>query len=144
MRNFKETEKLEVGSGTEEQQLQAAVAEAENEKLLKLSRSRSKMPSSDNLEFIPEIQLKPTCHISLLFEDIQNFYQMNPASFSLPSCVTKAHSISQAVADLNSSAASNISGTLSDDKRAQPHPLNQFGSNCLADPFVKSEVGVRV
>lgn len=143
--NQKETEKHEVRSRTQEKQLQAAVAaaEPENQKQQKLARSRSSRRSSGHLEFNPEIQPNPTSYTNLLLEDIQNFHQTNPASVSLPACVTKAHSIFQAVADLNSNTASGFSGVLLEDRRAQPQPSYQFSSNCFKDPpFVESEVGV--
>lgn len=140
--NSKETEKLEVGSRTQEQQLQAAVPEAQNQKPQRLTRSRSSRRSSGHLEFDPEIQPNPTSYTNLLLEDIQNFHQTNPASISLPACVTKAHSIFQAVADLNASTTSDYSNALSEDKRPQPQTSYQLSSNCFKDPFVESEVGV--
>ncbi|KAK3144180.1 hypothetical protein QOZ80_4AG0309770 [Eleusine coracana subsp. coracana] len=54
-------------------------------------------------------------YASLLLEDIQNYHQQNTSStaaapsFSLPACVSKACSILEAVADLNSSSSENKS-----------------------------------
>ncbi|KAK4742232.1 hypothetical protein SAY87_000233 [Trapa incisa] len=133
-----ETEKLEIG-----------IAEPDNQKQQKMTRSRSGRRSWGNLEFSPEkIQPNPTnSYTNLLLEDIQNFHQTNPAaaaSFSLPACVVKAHSIFQAVADLNSNApapSSDFSGcALLEGMRAEPS--YQLSSNCLKDPIVESEVGV--
>ncbi|OWM84951.1 uncharacterized protein At1g65710-like [Punica granatum] len=138
----KETEKLDSGIGSQEQQLQAAAGEAENQKPQKLTKSRSARRSSGHIEFNPEIPSNHSSYTNLLLEDIQNFHQTNPGSISLPDCVNKAHSIFQAVADLNSNTAANISSVLSEDKRAQPQPSYQLSTNCFKDPFVESEVGI--
>ncbi|KAK9062136.1 hypothetical protein SSX86_019322 [Deinandra increscens subsp. villosa] len=86
------------------------------------SRTRSSRLSRD-LDINPEALLNPnpTSYASLLLEDIQNFHQKNPTTaaatatvtaaappaFSLPACVSKACSILEAVADLNSATNSN-------------------------------------
>lgn len=85
----------------------------------KLTRTRSSCRRSRDLDFVsndvadePIGGNAPTSYASLLLEDIQNFHQKNSNSntpFSLPPCVTKACSILDAVADLNSSTTSNIS-----------------------------------
>ncbi|KAK9117808.1 hypothetical protein Scep_015901 [Stephania cephalantha] len=81
-----------------------------------ITRSRSSRRSRD-LDFItniglnPDALLNPTSYASMLLEDIQNFHQQNNGAttnttttpvFTLPACVTKACSILEAVADLNS------------------------------------------
>ncbi|KAD7478547.1 hypothetical protein R6Q59_007980 [Mikania micrantha] len=80
-----------------------------------VSRTRSSRLSRD-LDINPEALLNPSpnpnppSYASLLLEDIQNFHQKNPPTatvapppaFSLPACVSKACSILEAVADLNS------------------------------------------
>ncbi|KAM0022019.1 hypothetical protein Hdeb2414_s0023g00623831 [Helianthus debilis subsp. tardiflorus] len=86
-----------------------------------VSRTRSSRLSRD-LEINPEALLSPnpnpTSYASLLLEDIQNFHQKNPTNtttapaaappaFSLPACVSKACSIMEAVADLNSATSCN-------------------------------------
>ncbi|KAJ0703697.1 hypothetical protein HanPI659440_Chr14g0554161 [Helianthus annuus] len=86
-----------------------------------VSRTRSSRLSRD-LDIIPEALLSPnpnpTSYASLLLEDIQNFHQKNPTNstaapaaappaFSLPACVSKACSIMEAVADLNSATSCN-------------------------------------
>ncbi|XP_012081984.2 uncharacterized protein At1g65710 [Jatropha curcas] len=118
-----------------------------------LTRSRSARRSRD-LDFNPETLLNPTApsYTALLLEDIQNFHQKNTTStttnaptataatatipsFTVPGCVTKACSILEAVADLNSTTSSNIS---CEDKRSS----NLIGKKLTEakDPFVESEV----
>ncbi|KAK7276154.1 hypothetical protein RIF29_17288 [Crotalaria pallida] len=82
-----------------------------------LTRSRSARRSRD-LDLNPESLLNPTqTYTSLLLEDIQRqkSTQQQP-SISLPACLTKACSILEAVADLNSTTSSNFS----DDRRSPP------------------------
>ncbi|KAI3926679.1 hypothetical protein MKW92_049074 [Papaver armeniacum] len=90
-----------------------------------ITRTRSARRSRDfdlNSALEPDTILNPTSYASLLLEDIQNFHQQNATTttptaaaaatataFTLPACVTKACSILDAVADLNSCASSNIS-----------------------------------
>ncbi|XP_076894534.1 uncharacterized protein At1g65710-like [Bidens hawaiensis] len=89
-----------------------------------VSKTRSSRLSRD-LDINPEALLgpnpnpnpNPTSYASLLLEDIQNFHQKNqttlaataaaPPAFSLPACVSKACSIMEAVADLNSATGTN-------------------------------------
>jgi hypothetical protein len=90
----------------------------------------------------------------MLLEDIQNFHQktMNPTSISLPPCVTKACSILEAVADLNSTTSSNLSCAFSEDRKSPPtYQSNSNGYNFsfvgkavaeTKDPFIESEVAV--
>ncbi|XP_027337857.1 uncharacterized protein At1g65710-like [Abrus precatorius] len=83
-----------------------------------LTRSRSSRRSRD-LDLNPEALLNPPqSYASLLLEDIQNFHQKNPPSVSLPACVTKACSILEAVADLNSNTSLNFCGA--EDRRKPP------------------------
>ncbi|GFY87757.1 hypothetical protein Acr_05g0013960 [Actinidia rufa] len=95
-----------------------------------IARSRSSRLSRD-LDLNPETLLSPlpSSYTALLLEDIQNFHHktMTP-TISLPECVSKACSIVEAVADLNSTTRSNLS--------------EQFGKKRLVtkDPFVESEV----
>lgn len=112
---------------------------------LKTTRSRSARLSRD-LDITPETLSNPnTSYTALLLEDIHNFHQKNttpppPAAFSLPPCVTKACSILEAVADLNSSTGSNLSTT---DLRRNPNLINdqlKKGKQELRDPILESEV----
>lgn len=112
---------------------------------LKTTRSRSSRLSRD-LDINPETLSNPnTSYTALLLEDIHNFHQKNttpppPAAFSLPPCVTKACSILEAVADLNSSTGSNLSTT---DLRRNPNLINdqlKKGKQELRDPILESEV----
>lgn len=133
-----------------------------------LTRTRSSRRSRD-LDLNPESLLNPTplSYTSLLLEDIQNFHQKNTntntntqtvtttvtPSFSLPACVSKAQSILEAVADLNSCTSSNPSYAFSDDRRIftdtsyhnSMEEKNPVGKNRLEgkDPFVvESEIEV--
>ncbi|KAF2290578.1 hypothetical protein GH714_014511 [Hevea brasiliensis] len=112
-----------------------------------LTRSRSARRSRD-LDFNPETLLNPNpSYTALLLEDIQNFHQKNnittTPSFSVPPCVTKACSILEAVADLNSTTSSNLSCAFVEDRRSP----TTMGANLVGkklteakDPFVESEV----
>lgn len=120
-----------------------------------LTRTRSARRSRE-LDINPEALLNPIpSYTALLLEDIQNFHQKNTPPISLPPCVTKACSILEAVADLNSTISSNLSCAISGHDRKSP-PLDQYNRNehnfCLGnnkkvsegkDPFVESEVFVR-
>ncbi|KAI3747629.1 hypothetical protein L6452_10163 [Arctium lappa] len=102
----------------EHQVIDEAKIAVENPKIV--SRTRSSRLSRD-LDINPETLLNPnpTSYASLLLEDIQNFHQKTtttttvaavaaaPPAFSLPACVSKACSILEAVADLNSATSSN-------------------------------------
>ncbi|XP_028752763.1 uncharacterized protein At1g65710-like [Neltuma alba] len=124
-----------------------------------LTRSRSSRRSRD-LDINPEAMLNPEqSYTSLLLEDIQNFHQKSTATppVSLPACVTKACSILEAVADLNSTNSSNLLGPFSDDRKSPPTcqstkndyngllGSNHYGKKRITDtkdPFVESEVVV--
>lgn len=126
-----------------------------------LMRSRSARRSRD-LDISVEALLAPTPatdYNSLLLQDIQNFHQKKISNanaisnnavssninastpFTLPPCVSKACSIVEAVADLNSM-------TGSDDRRKSPKETNFSFNNVnkrvveSKDPFVESEVKV--
>lgn len=126
-----------------------------------VTRSRSSRLSRD-LDINPEALLNSNStqnYTALLLEDIQNFHQKNTPNgpaFSLPACVTKACSILEAVADLNSSTSSNLTNAFSDDRRRN-FTSEQFVKNDnttlgvnppgkkrqgMKDPFMESEVAV--
>nr|AFK35406.1 unknown [Lotus japonicus] len=108
----------------------------DNHKPQTLTRSRSSRRSSRDLDINPEALLNPPLtYTSLLLEDIHNFHQKNTQqrlSVSLPACLTKAYSILEAVADLNSATSSNFSSANHQGKRVAD----------TKDPFVESEVVV--
>ncbi|XP_060194681.1 uncharacterized protein At1g65710-like [Lycium barbarum] len=117
----------------------------------KPQRSRSLRLSRD-LDINPEaLTNPPQSYTALLLEDIQNFHQKTNTTtpaYSLPACVTKACSILDAVADLNSTTSSNLSSAFSDDRRRNP-TTEKFNQNDNAskrlgnkEPFVESEVTV--
>ncbi|XVE77482.1 hypothetical protein DITRI_Ditri13aG0066300 [Diplodiscus trichospermus] len=135
----------------EEVKTQPPKAGAENLKPQPLTRSRSSRRSRE-LDLNPETLLNPipSSYTTLLLEDIQNFHQTNNVpSFSLPPCVSKACSILEAVADLNSTTSSNLSGAFSEDRKGlSTDESNKNGYNIGAgkkitesrDPVVESEV----
>ncbi|KAK4430496.1 hypothetical protein Salat_1350300 [Sesamum alatum] len=126
-----------------------------------VARSRSSRLSRD-LDINPETLSNPntSSYTALLLEDIHNFHQKNtpppPPAFSLPPCVTKACSILEAVADLNSSTSSNLSGVFSEDRRRNPvlEQVNKSNENKapsganlvgktkpeIKDPILESEI----
>ncbi|GMI66102.1 hypothetical protein like AT5G37010 [Hibiscus trionum] len=123
-------------------------AGADNLKPQSLTRSRSSRRSRE-LDLNPETLLNPipSSYTSLLLEDIQNFHQNNnnPPHFSLPPCVSKACSIVEAVADLNSTTSSNLSdrkGLPTDNSNKNGYNNSAMGRKMreAGDPFVESEV----
>ncbi|XP_012571338.3 uncharacterized protein [Cicer arietinum] len=119
----------------------------ENHKPQTLSRSRSLRRSRDlELDLNHEaLSIPPQSYTSLLLEDIQNFHQKNtqPPPFSLPACVTRACSIVEAVANLNSNNSSNLSGV--EDRRNPPSyqsSRNEYSVplGSRKDPIVESEL----
>ncbi|KAL2531126.1 hypothetical protein Adt_04477 [Abeliophyllum distichum] len=138
-------------------ELNVVTSGAESFKPLAKTRSRSSQLSRD-LDINLEMLSNPTpSYTALLLEDIQNFHQTNntPPTFSLPACLTKACSILEAVADLNSTTSSNLSSTFSGERRKDSSPeqfnksddMTQFTANSVAkrrlesrDPFMESEV----
>ncbi|XP_043702849.1 uncharacterized protein At1g65710-like [Telopea speciosissima] len=124
---------------------------ADNLKPQTITRSRSSRRSRDfDLNQDPDTHVNPTSYASMLLEDIQNFHQQNMTGFSLPPCVTKACSILEAVADLNSCTSSNLSSVFSDDRiseadRSHKNVISNshFGKRLESkEPFLESEVGV--
>ncbi|OMO92448.1 hypothetical protein CCACVL1_06853 [Corchorus capsularis] len=126
----------------------------ENLKPQTLTRSRSSRRSrSRDLDLNPETLLNsvPSSYTTLLLEDIQNFHQTNNTpSFSLPPCVTKACSILEAVADLNSTTNSNLSSAFSRDESSKMletrHPFVEsevVGTDDLMEPSFHKYVTVR-
>ncbi|KAL0381281.1 UNVERIFIED_CONTAM: hypothetical protein Sangu_0192400 [Sesamum angustifolium] len=131
----------------------------ENPKPHAVARSRSSRLSRD-LDINPETPSNPntSSYTALLLEDIQNFHQKSnpPPAFSLPPCVTKACSILEAVADLNSSTSSNLSSVFSEDRRKNPvtEQMNKSNENKsssgvnlvgktkpeIKDPILESEI----
>ncbi|XP_019172416.1 PREDICTED: uncharacterized protein At1g65710-like [Ipomoea nil] len=119
-----------------------------------VTRSRSSRLSRD-LDLNPEALLNSNStqnYTALLLEDIQNFHQKNTPNapaFSLPACVTKACSILEAVADLNSSTSSNLTEDrrrnftseqfVKNDNTVNPPGKKRLG---VKDPFMESEVAV--
>ncbi|KAK6154077.1 hypothetical protein DH2020_013716 [Rehmannia glutinosa] len=122
----------------------------ENPKTQPITRSRSSRLSRD-LDINPETLTNPntSSYTALLLEDIQNFHQKNtpppPAAFSLPPCVTKACSILEAVADLNSTTGSNLSSPFSSEqmnKSSENNFVKKMTKQEIKDPIVESEVVV--
>ncbi|XP_055806618.1 uncharacterized protein At1g65710 isoform X2 [Solanum dulcamara] len=115
----------------------------------KPQRSRSLRLSRD-LDINPEaLSNPPQSYTALLLEDIQNFHQKTNTTtpaFSLPPCVTKACSIVDAVADLNSTTSSNLPSSFSDDRRRNS-TAEQFSQNDNAsfgvDPLGKKKLGIK-
>ncbi|KAL2333115.1 hypothetical protein Fmac_014328 [Flemingia macrophylla] len=104
-----------------------------------LTKSRSARRSRD-LDLNPEALLNPPqSYTSLLLEDIQNFHQKSTPSVALPACVTKACSILEAVADLNSNTSLNFCGA--EDKRSPPS--FQCSRNDYNVPWTTNDYGKR-
>ncbi|KAL1566717.1 hypothetical protein AAHA92_02292 [Salvia divinorum] len=112
-----------------------------------VTRSRSSRLSRD-LDINPETLTNPnSSYTALLLEDIHNFHQNNAPPFPLPPCVTKACSILEAVADLNSSTASNLSTTEQIKvRKAKQDPILEseiVGNDDLMQPSFHKYVTVR-
>ncbi|CAA6655232.1 unnamed protein product [Spirodela intermedia] len=100
-------------------------------------------PNPRDLDANPDDLLNQTSYTSLLLEDIQNYHQQT-AAFSLPACVSKACSILEAVADLNSSFGSKISET--DRSRVDEGHYHSVKTGKLGptqDEFVEAEAVVK-
>jgi len=111
----------------------------DNLKPHKLTRSRSSRRSQD-LDLNPEALLNPPqSYASLLLEDIQNFHQKSTPPVSLPACVTKACSILEAVAELNSNTNLNFGGA--EDRRSPP--TFQCSRNDYNVPLTANDYGKR-
>ncbi|CAL8169664.1 unnamed protein product [Prunus armeniaca] len=151
---------MSANCSSKERQQNVPAEEAKGQPQVKpqtLTRSRSSRRSRD-LDFEPETATlsnpaAPSLYTSLLLQDIHNFHQQNtPNVVSVPPCVTKACSILEAVADLNSATKSNPTDQIN--KKTTPGS----GYNCSLnanynvvgksiadqpkDPFVESEVVV--
>ena len=130
----------------------------EHQKPQGLARSRSARHSRE-LDINPETLLNQSqtpSYTKMLLQDIQNFHQKstNTNPVSLPACVTKACSIVEAVADLNSTTSSNFSSAFSENRSNPPtyqSSRNEYsvpysgslkGTAELRDPFVESEVAM--
>lgn len=112
-----------------------------------LTRSRSSRRSRDLDIINPEAMLlnAEQSYTSLLLEDIQNFHQKTTATsppVSLPACVTKACSIVEAVADLNSSNSSNLLIPFSDDRKSPPTCQSTKNDYNVATHYGKRRVTV--
>ncbi|XP_077231271.1 uncharacterized protein At1g65710-like [Tasmannia lanceolata] len=106
-----------------------------------ITRTRSSRRSRD-LDLNLDTLLNPSSsYASQLLEDIQNYHQQNTA-FSLPPCVSKACSILEAVADLNSCTNHTHSSTFSEDKSSAADHRSNGRLVVKEDPFVESEVVV--
>ncbi|CAN6228959.1 unnamed protein product [Urochloa humidicola] len=94
-------------------------------------------------------------YASLLLEDIQNYHQQSTSAatasataaptFALPACVSKACSILEAVADLNSSSSENKSFELERSVNDKESVNGRYGGKGLVGTslVVESEVGVK-
>ncbi|KAI3668938.1 hypothetical protein L6452_40155 [Arctium lappa] len=125
------------------------VAMVENLKLqqnitrTRISRLSQDLDTNDELMFEPS----PPSYASLLLEDIHNFHQKNtnsaataPPPFSLPACVSKACSIMEAVADLNSNTTTTTGSSLfSEERWRNPTPIERYINK---DRFIESETVV--
>ncbi|XP_072988607.1 uncharacterized protein At1g65710 [Typha latifolia] len=113
-----------------------------------LTRSRSSRRSSrdfdHNVGLNPDIPLNPTSYTSLLLEDIQNYHHQHNTAFSLPACVSKACSILEAVADLNSSSSENKSYEADRSNNDKGSINGRYGMRGLMprEPFLESEIVV--
>ncbi|CAL9204370.1 uncharacterized protein LOC103975853 [Musa acuminata AAA Group] len=100
-----------------------------------ISGTRSSRDLDHPSELNQETFLNPNSYASSLLEDIHNYQQQLPkASFSLPACVSKACSILEAVADLNSASSEN-NGSL--------NGRHQRRGSASKVPFVESEIVVK-
>ncbi|CAA0813415.1 Unknown protein [Striga hermonthica] len=115
----------------------------ENPKPQPLIRSRSSRLSRDLDTINPT---NPNNYTALLLEDIQNFHQKNnnnQPAFSLPPCVTKACSILEAVADLNSSTGSNFKKTKAGEAKDPILESEIVAKDDLMEPSFHKYVTVR-
>ncbi|KAL6903455.1 hypothetical protein ACP4OV_004268 [Aristida adscensionis] len=87
-------------------------------------------------------------YASLLLEDIQNYHQQNTSAggapaFALPACVSKACSILEAVADLNSSSSENKSLDVDLSVNDKESANGRYGGKAAGTVVVESEVVVK-
>ncbi|XP_020590978.1 uncharacterized protein At1g65710-like [Phalaenopsis equestris] len=104
-----------------------------------LTRTRSSRRSSRDLD--NNSGLNPTSYASLLLEDIQNQQQQHHTAFSLPACISKACSILDAVADLNSSCSERRSYEA--DQSTNKGGFTRRGILARREPFLESELVVK-
>ncbi|KAL8125335.1 uncharacterized protein At1g65710-like [Apium graveolens] len=107
------------------------------------SLTRSGLPKPSPGLTNSETSLKSS-YATLLLEDIQNFHQKTApaAAYSVPACVTKARSIVDAVADLNSSTKAHaIAKERTRNPKAQKCKKNEKSSSVGAN-VVESKVAV--
>lgn len=102
--------------------------------------SRSRRPSRD-------FDQSPNLSATQVLDDIQNYHHASgtpPPSFSLPACVSKARSIVEAVADLNSSSSESRACERSNDKGSVNAPAGRHDDDVdLVEPSVHRYVSVR-
>ncbi|KAK1256640.1 hypothetical protein QJS04_geneDACA024800 [Acorus gramineus] len=116
-------------TGAAEIPFAGSATSADNPMSQTLTRTRSLRKSRD-LD-------NPASYASFLLEDIQNYHQQN-TTFSLPACLSKACSILEAVADLNSSCSDNQISE--QDHNNASLNVSRFGGRRMAnkDLFVES------
>ncbi|EHA8591881.1 putative serine/arginine repetitive matrix protein 1 [Cocos nucifera] len=126
-----------------ETHLTSNVVESLNPRTITRTKS-SRRSSRDFDNALDDNHLNPTSYTSLLLEDIHNYHQKNTA-FSLPACVSKACSILEAVADLNSSCSENKSSEADRSNNDNGSLNGRFGRRGLVPkgPFVESEIMVK-
>ncbi|KAK3218669.1 hypothetical protein Dsin_012639 [Dipteronia sinensis] len=117
-----------------------------------VTRSRSSRLSRD-LDINPVTLMNPSpSYTTLLLEDIHNFHQKNnntptTPSISLPACVSKACSIVDAVADLNSSTTSSnlvVGKKMPESNYRDPYVESEvLGNDDLMEPSFHKYVTVR-
>ncbi|KAK1259285.1 hypothetical protein QJS04_geneDACA021469 [Acorus gramineus] len=130
-------------SGAAEIPFAGSATSADNPMSQTLTRTRSLRKSRDLDAWIQaDASLpNPASYASFLLEDIQNYHQQN-TTFSLPACLSKACSILEAVADLNSSCSDNQISE--QDHNNASLNVSHFGGRRIAnkDLFVESEVAI--
>ncbi|KAI3781230.1 hypothetical protein L2E82_11239 [Cichorium intybus] len=115
----------------------ARTAQSGHPKMAAMVPPRTRKLSRD-LDMVTETVCDPSppSYASLLLEDIHNFHQKNnngggattaPPAFELPACVTKACTIMEAVADLNSSNFGGFREPNSGDPITREQKLSQLG-----------------
>ncbi|CAL9086945.1 unnamed protein product [Musa textilis] len=127
-----------------EEDTEKASAKVEVQNPRTITRTRSSRRSSRDLDHAlglnQEALLDPNPYASLLVEDIHN--QHPDAAFSLPACVSKAFSIVEAVADLNSNSSENRSYAGDRFSHNNGSLDGRHGRRGLAteQPFVETEI----
>ncbi|XP_064960784.1 uncharacterized protein LOC135610328 [Musa acuminata AAA Group] len=127
-----------------EEETEKASAKVEVQNPRTITRTRSSRRSSRDLDHAlglnQEALLNPNPYASLLLEDIQN--QHPDTAFSVPACVSKAFSIVEAVADLNSGSSENRSYAGDRFSHNNGSLDGRHGRRGLAteQPFVETEI----